>query len=596
MKKGFIDKWNNIEDCQNLLFFAQLVGEQIFDYSIPSNRMATLNSHYLCVDAISTIDDIEMHGVPEGTLKPIVSELMSSLKADIVFEDDEIKPIDFFVKQEGTRYRKILNVNDLNYQDQKKIVRAIYQKFFDGNQYLKTLKSKIKEIVLENDPQKQRSLFKLTKAFLTEVVNVGYSTQYIHEQLRDCFFNKKSSVESADHISLFLDIFQQEEKSYTIVLIADKDFRNITNFYSDLYEETDNITLRTELVKEQTYLHKEENERYFILDKIKSYDPYSAIEEVIDSIKVQLAFYKMNDHNYNISISKMKFCAYDESDYFSVYKHPKSSVKKARTRPIATREENIKKAIRAASSRLNNEYSEGQAILNAVTFHALSIDVDSKENQLLDLWAVFETMLDISNSHTSDRINQIISFLVPVLKQNYLKSLFLQLSEDTKRYSKEIYRKIISEGNDATELISFANIVLLDTYSTQREDVLSRIKDYPLLKERISLFNELFSRKKDIYIYVAEHMERISWQIMRIYRNRNLIIHNGRSMLYLPLIIENLHSYVDDFLDYMIDGFAEGKSKDIIFQELYLREFEWDAKMNVKNDKVDEETIKFIFS
>ena len=42
MKQGDLSQWNNIEACKNLLFFAQLVNELLFDYSIPSNRISTL--------------------------------------------------------------------------------------------------------------------------------------------------------------------------------------------------------------------------------------------------------------------------------------------------------------------------------------------------------------------------------------------------------------------------------------------------------------------------------------------------------------------------------------------------------------------------
>ena len=33
MKRGDISNWSNISECQNLLFFAQLVVELLFDYS-----------------------------------------------------------------------------------------------------------------------------------------------------------------------------------------------------------------------------------------------------------------------------------------------------------------------------------------------------------------------------------------------------------------------------------------------------------------------------------------------------------------------------------------------------------------------------------
>ena len=85
MKQGDLSQWNNIEACKNLLFFAQLVNELLFDYSIPSNRISTLNSHFLCLDAINVINGIERSGVNEGSLKPIIEELYTTLEKDITF-------------------------------------------------------------------------------------------------------------------------------------------------------------------------------------------------------------------------------------------------------------------------------------------------------------------------------------------------------------------------------------------------------------------------------------------------------------------------------------------------------------------------------
>ena len=83
---------------------------------------------------------------------------------------------------------------------------------------------------------------------------------------------------------------------------------------------------------------------------------------------------------------------------------------------------------------------------------------------------------------------------------------------------------------------------------------------------------------------------------MRIYRNRNLIIHNAKTTPYLNLLIENLHSYVDTFMDYIIDGFYSGNGKEQIYQELFLKECNWLAKIKVKNKPIDEEIVEYLIS
>lgn len=109
MKQGDLSQWNNIEACKNLLFFAQLVNELLFDYSIPSNRISTLNSHFLCLDAINVINGIERSGVNEGSLKPIIEELYTTLEKDITFIEHGENPLDYFYEN-ATEWKLSKNI------------------------------------------------------------------------------------------------------------------------------------------------------------------------------------------------------------------------------------------------------------------------------------------------------------------------------------------------------------------------------------------------------------------------------------------------------------------------------------------------------
>lgn len=595
MKRGFIDKWTNILDCQNLLFFAQLVNELIFDYSSPSNRLNTLNSHYLCLDALSTISDIEQHGVPEGTMKPIMEELYDSLSKDHTFDLSETKPLDLFIKQEIHGFKKIYNTKDLNFDDSKKIVLAIYHKYFDDNLYFNLIKERIIEIVEANDTDKQGILLQLTKSFITELVNSGYSCQYIHDQMTYSFFNKKISVDKPQDIHRFLDSFDFSQKEYSVIFIANESYSNIVRKY-DLYSIQNQIRTKTRLELEKTYLKKREDEKYYIVNSVKALDQYNAIENVISILNIQISFYRLNNHNDAFDTSKLKWCVYDKRNYFSIYKRPKHSVKKAKTVSAKIVNENIEKVNTATSLAIESDISYGQALINAVTFHSLSIDASSKENQLLDLWAIFETLLDISQKHTGDRIQQIIKYLIPVLKQKYLFSLFEQLSNDVKNYSEELYNYIVK--NNDKPIPAIAEFCLLDENELKRDYVFSKLTDFPLLKERICYYNKILKTNGDIFKFVSKHTQRLEWQIMRIYRNRNLVIHNGRSMPYLSLLIEYLHSYVDEFLNFIINGFVTVRNKDLIFQELFVKECEWIIKMteNKNKENIDSKLILYVLS
>ena len=223
-------------------------------------------------------------------------------------------------------------------------------------------------------------------------------------------------------------------------------------------------------------------------------------------------------------------------------------------------------------------YHDFASILSAIRYHGHSLDSNSEVNQLLDLWAIFEAVLDISNQHTGDRIQQICKYLVPLLKQKYIYSLFNQLANDIKNYNEDLYNQIVGDTETEQQVVkNVCEFTLLESNQVVRDAVLGKCNDFPLLKERISYYCDVLSTPSKVHAFVEKHAERVRWQIMRIYRNRNLIIHNGSLMPYLPLLIENLHSYVDDFLSYTIHNLAEDKNIHSMCHELFVKECRWNA-------------------
>lgn len=597
MKRGYIDKWKDIKSCKNLLFFAQLINELLFDYSIPSNRMSTLNSHYLCFDAFMAIEDIDNNGVPEGTIKPIVEELYDSLKKDVLFTLIGEAPLKYFVKYQNDKYRYTSNVRELSYDEIKKIVRALYQKYFSKSWYYAHLVDEITKIVYSNNEQEQKILFRLTKSLLTELVNMGYHSNYIYQQMKRNFYNKNIFIDSPQKINDFFKSFSFEDSKYSVIVIADKTIGNC--ILNDKWVRLSETCMpKTKDRREIEFLKKKDNE-IFLTINLDALDPYMASTQVKNSINTSVAFYRMCDHNYVVNTRDIKCIVYDEQKQYTIIGEDISSVRRVKTPP----KESINKKMgdmKSIIKEYNNEYMNYKKIaslLAATSFHSLSLDSSSEKNQLLDLWAIFETILNISNKHTSDRIQQICMYLVPVLKHRYIYSLFAQLANDIKNYSEDQYSKICGNNNKEFDIVKcIFEFVVLEKYSESRQEFLDNCNDFPLLKERIEYYNDMLSTVQGVYTFVEKHSQRVRWQIMRIYRNRNLIIHNGRSMPYLELLIENLHSYVDDFMDYTIHSLINGNNIESMCQELFSKECDWVETLSNKKALMTEEIIDIILS
>ena len=595
MKRGNLEKWSDISTCNNLLFFSQLVNELLFDYSIPSNRISTLNSHYLCLDALSAIEGIDDHGVPEGTLKPIMEELYSEIKKDPVFSESD-GPADFFVKYQNDKYVICNRVADMGYQELKNAAIAIKNCYFDDNKYFNQLKRQITEIVKANKSTDQQTLFRLTKSLLTELMNNGYSLRYLYMMMNRLFWEPRELICSNDAIEKFFDAFSFRANDYTVIFKVQKNRIETLISYLDGLECSEELPENIRRIADITFLQKKRGEAFLVISR-KAFDPYDAAERAIHLIETNMSVYRLYDHRYYYNIADADCIICDAEKYYKMG-HSIKPVEHTKTpsgKEIAESMNLASDAIQSIAKTGN--YSDFTSVLNAIRYHSHSLDSFSEENQLLDLWAIFESVLDISNKHTSDRIQQICMYLVPLLKQRYLYSLFKQLSDDIKTYNEDLFISITDNETVESEIVRrICEFTLLPEYSDKRAEVLEECKDFPLLVERISYYHEALQTPAKIHSFVEKHAIRVRWQVMRIYRNRNLIIHNGSSMPYLSLLIENLHSYVDDFLAYTIHSLSQKKSIELMCQELFVKECKWNASFPRQKDDITREQIKYILS
>lgn len=596
MKQGNLEKWTNCGSCENLLFFSELVNELLFDYSIPSNRVATLNSHFLCLDAISTISDIENNGVPEGTLKPIVEELFTALNADPVFENINNSPLNYFVKYDKNGFKINKNIAELNYQELKSAVNSIYIMFFKDNSYYNDLKDSITRIVISNDTKQQFNLFRLTKSLLTEIVNLGYSFQYIY-YVMDCnYWNPKNNVINSNQIELFFNEFSMKEKKFDVYFLVDnsKIYKYIK--YINRAKLYNQLEPKAYSHKEKQFLQKRKNQSYVTIS-VDAYDYYSAAEIARSVLSLDISIYRLYNHEYRYNVNTLNCGVYDNSLFYRIAT-PKSAVSHKKMPSSKQIKENMTISEKAIETAFKKRLSDTPySLIKAVEFHSHSLDSISKENQLLDFWAIFESVLNINNNHKIDRIQQVCIYLVPILKRKYIFSLFEQLAFDIKTYSEYEYKAIICDAKKNKDIVQkVCEFILLEENEEKRNEFITNCENYPLLKERIIYYSGTLKSPKSIYDFVEKHAKRVQWQIMRIYRNRNLIIHNGESMPYLNLLIENLHSYVDEFIEYVFNSVSKGNTIESMCQELFIKECQWNAKFSRAKIDLNAEIITEILS
>jgi len=312
----------------------------------------------------------------------------------------------------------------------------------------------------------------MTKSLLTELMNYGYSLRYLYMMMNRLFWEPKRQIDSPDSIDTFFDSFTFQKKDYRVIFKIDKsrieqlitfidELNCVENLPDDIYKKL-----------EKSFVKKERHEAFLLINQ-KALDPFDAAERAIDMLEINTSVYRLYDHRYGYNISNADCVILGDE---GTYKYSRSIKAVEHTKKPSSKE--IREGMDIANEAIKNiartgDYYDYLSVLSAIQYHSHSLDSYSEENQLLDLWAIFESVLDISNKHTSDRIQQICMHLVPLLKHKYIYSLFKQLSDDIKNYNEELFNEIVRDESSETDIVfRICEFVILDEHMEKRENIL----------------------------------------------------------------------------------------------------------------------------
>ena len=182
MKIKTLDNWKNKPNTKGLLFFAQVLDELLFDYTLDSYKPMALNAKLLCLEASRTINDVKTGLIKPQNLKHIVDELKWSLNNDLIAR--------LLLGKNLAKFERELNKNISNNLVKLKQVVSLLYHYFDDEKYL----NKIKEELIDKikTGKEKEKIYKLTKTFVTELINYGYNSNHIYFQISSFFFSNIS--------------------------------------------------------------------------------------------------------------------------------------------------------------------------------------------------------------------------------------------------------------------------------------------------------------------------------------------------------------------------------------------------------------------
>lgn len=535
--------WTDLPNQQGLLFFAQILNEALFDYTLDTYKPQALNIRTLCIEALQTIDNIKSGLIKKQNINSIIEELLWSLNGD-------------FVAKEliGNRLNEIvekINSTKTNEKKLKDVILLLYH-FFDNKKYLNKLQENLIGLVPANK-EKER-IYKATRSFITELISYGYTTGYIYSVTNRLFFNFSEKVSFNDP-KPFFDIFNYEKKKFTVIYKVSNLFKEFKSIEANLkLKITDTFEAEGLSKEEQSFIDKKDKNEVFVL-----FEEVEALDDNIARLKTEIPLYKIGNlfsfyHHRDIPKISEFALIINNTDKYSILREKsiKSIVKKADIKPSIAAEK-VKNLFATLDLPTNTIYR----ISRAIDLHSIALTTEEIENKLLNLWTAIETLIPKEVDSGNDRIVQIVNALLPFQVHNYLQDLIQQAGNDFFHFNKWKSKKFVASATLKSydnDFISLVALMMTSENEPIRKQVYALLENYPLLRWRLFYLNKSLSCGKEINKLLENHKQKVEWQIRRIYRVRNLIVHSGKKPMYSNILVENLHNYFDDFLNYIIDN------------------------------------------
>lgn len=537
MKNKNYKKWHKKQEFENLTYLGQRLDELFFDYTLDTYKPPALNAIFLCREAIALIDDIENEIIDGANLKYVLDELIWSLSSDIVAKLILNAPAEKFVlcgdsvKLSETKIRLEVLERTLNPYEYVEICEDLLRAEVGGGS-----KKKIDEVC---------------RIYACTLINLGLSKQYIYEQIQSFFFygNEISSIDELEEFFEKVSITTHHYEIYfvvsdLIVELGESFDRFGISVIRELPEAIRPIALEKGLIPL-------DNEVWVEIEEIEAFDRHSARQKAEARMGVFRDLVLLFSHKNKIVWRDDSIITQCCDEQPIIIRAPKNSMEKC----FDLKASDASKRLNSMVTYIGLEGDSFSKFSRVVDLHAISTTNDLPENQLLNVWIALETLIP-SHVHGGGKINKINNGLMPILLKRYLSRIIERVSADLVRWSRSKTSKILRDIKDSKNKGLYQKVlelIALEENSSLLKKLYSELDNFYLLRNRVFELNKLFSSPENVLKKIELHEKKATWQLRRIYRTRNLIVHSGKTIPYIHTLIENAHDYLDQAISEVLN-------------------------------------------
>lgn len=524
----------------SLIFAAQRLAELTNRFSLDSYKAPTVHIPALIKEAINQLKAIGdgEQGVSSNSAKPIIDELLKRIQGNIIVK--KMMPKDRMLSLQGIQ----------EHQDKERRLKVISRELSPGSYATSTMNLLIEHIAKDGKSEIEF----LCKELISTLINMKMSKEHLYSSINKFFFTADGGVAGPDCLRrLFKEVFPHEhEFALCFQSVDELNVLQKEHFSRFSMEITSEVPEVFQIGLAGTAFDRCSDGQRFIVVKTRAVDRYSAIRRAQKSADLLQNLFRMYNHQQKLSLGEtvlVQQCCVDGVAHIPCRKTSIQSVFDDRPKKAAKRLEKVLSENTFVHGPDKNKF------FSIIEFHGMSLDSVSPENQLLNLWISLETICPSRGGIS--KIESVIKAVLPVIGLNYLRRLFDQATYDLMRWNRGVARSTLSSletENSATWQLKLLRLCALPENKNKLSQLFKDLGENELLRYRIFSLHRAVSDPKKLHEFISDHQQRVEWQIKRIYRARNAIVHSGSTPSFIEAIVDNAHDYFDQLLQFAVDA------------------------------------------
>ena len=521
-------------------FFLEKALELLNNKTLDTNRLKLNNPYTTIIELTNVCNDLNKGKLKNVDYAKSVAEETAKMLRNKHYLKSNTISIEFFktlLKDKGQigkkDYHRIIKSGTLIISENKNYLETLFDHTFDF------INSRRKLVTL--DFEEMREFSRLIEYLFIELNHQNYSKFYLNRFVTAVFCGL-DALDFEQRFEIIRSLNDRREEEFEVVFGFDTtkfDLRKVKIFSNELkvFKKSDKNRVIA-ITKNAAQNFIDENENHLLISiKVKTKDYYQALNASRKKLFKILDLLYLGYSDKNISLIDECFIIGsknpEKSSSFPTMYHIDGHYNSHKS----LYELLLKKVSKLNNSEINQETLNK---LNS-SIRYLRMGGESQEiiNKFINYWIGLEYLFSTydANAHTVGRLRASFKRCHSLI---YLKRNLSEFHKDIIRLKENGY--ITSFNSDLNYLndVKCYNEILSNSTS-------------PLLKFRAQYYKNLLEDKEKVRAAIQNHLNNLDWNLNRIYRIRNEIVHNAAIKEDIAVLTSHLRYYLTFIINGLID-------------------------------------------